>query len=250
MVPKKPLTNFLRTLIFLLLSTFFFVYQSFATRLIKVKVVRVIDGDTVVLSNGKHLRYAGINALELHTKTGIPQPFAVEATELNKRLTLNKTLYLKLVPSIYDRYGRWVGELYFPNGTSVSELLLKSGYVLVCYYRDSKPLFRKYLPLQRRVLRQNRGIFALARFIDSLEKGRVYIGNKRSKRFHAPSCREARFIRHKVIFHSIIEALYQGYCPARGCFNEIFPEKEVRLFFRRYYFKATHVRTKNLGNHH
>jgi len=228
---------------FLLIFVFFGSSRAgFLPQKIKVKVTGVIDGDTVVLSNHAHLRYAGINALELHTDTGIPQPFAVEATELNKKLTLNKVLYLRLVPQKRDRFGRLLGDLFYPNGTSVSELLLRSGYVLVCYYRDSSFLFRKYLKIQRQVIRKNLGIFRLARFIDKLYPGRIYIGNKRSKRFHAASCKNAKKIRHKVIFHSILEALYAGYCPARGCFYEIFPQKAVELFFRRYYLKTTSIR--------
>ena len=229
------------------LSIFFvifclFINISFARSVLKVKVIRVIDGDTVVLNNGIHLRYAGINALELHTPDGIPQPFAVEATKLNEKLTLGKVLILKLVPTKWDRYGRWVGELYYPNGTSVSEELIKSGYVLVCYYRDSKFLFKKYLPLQRQVLKAGKGIFALAKFIDTLRKGVYYIGNKRSRRFHFMSCPEARKVKRKVIFHSITEALYQGYCPARGCFDMIFPRKYIKLFFRSYNLKSSSVR--------
>ncbi|NPA40237.1 MAG: nuclease [Thermodesulfobacteria bacterium] len=228
------------------LSAFFIVFfwffsLAFSRSVFRVKVIRVIDGDTVVLSNGIHLRYAGINALELHTPDGIPQPFAIEATKLNQKLTLGKTFLLKLVPTKKDRYGRWVGELYFPNGTSVSEELIKSGYVLVCYYRDSKFLFKKYLPLQREVLKKGKGIFALAKFIDVLRKGVYYVGNKRSKRFHFMSCPEARKIKRKVIFNSITEALYQGYCPARGCFDMIFPRKYIKLFFRSYNLKTSGV---------
>jgi micrococcal nuclease len=189
-------------------------------KLIKVKVKRVIDGDTVVLSTGERLRYAGINTLELHTPEGKPQPFAVEAYLLNKKLTEGKTLYLKLSLRKRDRYGRLLGELYFPNGTAVSEILVKEGLALVCFYPGNAEFYKKYLPLQRKALKQRKGIFSL---IDKQPKGIVYIGNKRSRRFHHPLCPEARKIRRKVYFKSLEEAFYKGYCPSRKCFNLIFP---------------------------
>ncbi len=191
--------------------------------LIKVRVKRVIDGDTVVLQNGERLRYVGIDALELHTPSGKPEPFAVEAYLLNKKLVEGKVLYLEI--NRYrkrDRYGRLLGELYFPNGTSVSEILVEKGLALVCYYPGSWKYYEKYLPLQREALKKRIGIFSL---IDKQPKGIIYIGNRRSRRFHHPACPEARFIKRKIYFKSLEEAFYAGYCPSRECFNLIFPNQ-------------------------
>ncbi len=210
-------------LIFSIFILFFIVStvnsQSLRKSFFKVKVKRVIDGDTVVLENGERLRYAGINAPELHTEKGMPQPFAVEAYKLNKKLVEGKTLYLELSLRKRDRYGRLLGELYFENGTPVSAILVKEGVAFVCYYPGSGKYYQRYLPLQREAIRQRKGIFSL---LDKGPKAKFYIGNKKSKRFHHPECSNAKKIKRKIYFKTRGDALLNGYCPARDCFDLIF----------------------------
>ncbi len=219
---KKLKHKVLQIFIFYLIIFIFTGYKwhnsSKIQHLKKVKVIKVIDGDTVILNIGEKLRYAGINTLELHTKTGKPQPFAKEAYKLNKKLTEGKTLYLELGLRERDRYGRLLGELYFENGTSVSEILVKKGLALVCYYPGNVKYYEKYLPFQREALKKRKGIFSL---LDKIKQAPYYIGNKKSKRFHHPACPEGRYIKRKIIFSSLEEAFYKGYCPCRRCIELI-----------------------------
>ncbi|QER42448.1 nuclease [Thermodesulfobacterium sp. TA1] len=186
-----------------------------------VKVVRALDGDTVLLHNGERLRYAGIDTPELNHGKGLPpQPFAEEAYRLNKRLTEGKVFRLKASLKEKDHYGRLLGDLYFENGTSVSEILVREGLALVCYFPGSADYYHKLLPLQAEVVKKRKGFFSL---LDKQPKGVVYIGNKQSKRFHHPDCTEAKRIKRKVYFKSLEEAFLEGYCPSRECFDKIFP---------------------------
>jgi len=193
--------------------------QSLEESFLKVKVKRVIDGDTVILETGERLRYAAINAPEIHTESGIPQPFAFETYKLNRALTEGKTLYFEPALRKRDRYGRLLGELYFENGTAVSEILVKEGLAFVCYYPGSGKYYEKYLPLQKEAIKKRKGIFSL---LEKESKNIAYIGNRKSKRFHHPDCPEARKIKRKIHFKSMEEALLDGYCPARECFDLIF----------------------------
>lgn len=91
-------------------------------------VVRVIDGDTVVLKNGEHVRYAGINAPENNERWG------EEAKKFNGEMTLGKTVRLEPVEEEHDTYGRrlayvWVDDLF------VNEKLLEEGYARILTYR-------------------------------------------------------------------------------------------------------------------
>jgi len=177
-----------------------------------VKVVKVIDGDTVILEDGSHLRYAGINAPELHPEKGPPEPFAREAYLRNRRLTEGKRLYLEEAQRKHDRYRRRLGYLFLPDGRMVSEILVSEGLAMVCYYRGSTKYYQRLLRLQREAIKNRRGIFSL---LENTEP--YYIGNRKSLRFHRPGCPEARKIRRKRLFNSLEEAFYAGYCPARGC---------------------------------
>ncbi|MBX6422473.1 thermonuclease family protein [Thermosulfurimonas sp. F29] len=177
-----------------------------------VRVIRVIDGDTVVLASGYHLRYAGINAPELHTRFGSPEPFARKAFLRNRQLVEGKRLRFEPAERRKDRYGRLLGYLFLPDGRLVSEVLVSEGLAMVCYYPGASRYYRKLLAIQRRALREERGLFG------TLDRGRgPYIGNIRSRRFHRKDCPEARHIRRRRIFKSLREAFWAGYCPARGC---------------------------------
>ena len=47
----------------------------------KAVVQHVIDGDTFVLDDGRHVRMLGVNAPEAGFRGKLPEPFAVEATD-------------------------------------------------------------------------------------------------------------------------------------------------------------------------
>ncbi len=188
--------------------------------LLKVRVVKVVDGDTVLLEGGEKLRYAGINTLELHTESGKPEPFAREAYLRNKELTEGKTLCLERALRERDHYGRLLGELYFPNGTSVSEILISEGFALVCYYEGSGKFFERYLEVQKTAIKKRKGLFS---YLDRDLSQVSFIGNKNSRRFHHPDCKEAQRIKKRIIFKNLEEALEAGYCPSRECINLIFP---------------------------
>ena len=216
---KKLFSILLIFLIFITLSCQKSAQPLKKDHLLKIRVEKAIDGDTVILENGERLRYAGIDTTEIHTQEGIPQPFALSAYNLNKALTEGKTFYLELALRKRDKYGRLLGELYFENGTSVSEILVREGLAFVCYYEGSAKYYEKYLPLQREAIKKRKGIFSL---LNREPKNIIYIGNKNSKRFHHPDCPEAKKIKRKVYFKSLESALLEGYCPSRECFNLIF----------------------------
>jgi micrococcal nuclease len=75
-----------------------------------VTVARVLDGDTVELTNGRRVRYIGINTPERG------QPYYQEATAANQRLVEGKTVRLEFDADTFDQYGRslayvWVGQV-------------------------------------------------------------------------------------------------------------------------------------------
>ena len=83
------------------------------------RVVRVVDGDTVVVTIGdrqERVRYVGVDAPELaNADTGAPAECgAAEATEANRLLVLGVEMELERDVSDRDRFGRllrhaWIG---------------------------------------------------------------------------------------------------------------------------------------------
>ncbi len=86
------------------------------------RVTRVIDGDTVVLATGEHVRYIGMNTPEMNPL----QPFAKEATEANRKLVEGKTVRLEKDVSETDRYGRLLRYVWVDN-TMVNLELVRQG---------------------------------------------------------------------------------------------------------------------------
>lgn len=96
----------------------------------EVLVERTIDGDTVVLSDGRIVRYIGVDAPETKHPRSPVECFGTEAAAANRTLVEGKSVRLERDVSETDRYGRllryvWVG------GALVNERLVREGYATV-----------------------------------------------------------------------------------------------------------------------
>lgn len=93
----------------------------------KTLVTKVIDGDTVVVSGGEHVRLLGIDADE----KGYP---CYDAARLRlEALTLNRQVILEKDVSDVDRYGRCLRSI-FTNGSNVGLQLVQEGLVVARFY--------------------------------------------------------------------------------------------------------------------
>lgn len=92
----------------------------------RVRVERVVDGDTIVITGGWKVRYIGMDTPELHLPGGHPEPFAREATQANETLVGGQVVTLRKDKSETDRYGRLLRFVYV-NGMHVNAELVKMG---------------------------------------------------------------------------------------------------------------------------
>lgn len=96
-------------------------------------VKRVIDGDTVELTDGRRVRYIGVDTPELATPTKGIECFANEAKKKNKELVEGKTITMKKDVSETDRYNRLLRYIWVPSagsgqGVLVNEYMAREGY--------------------------------------------------------------------------------------------------------------------------
>lgn len=90
-------------------------------------VRRALDGDTLILNDGRHLRLIGINAPELG-KDGAPdQPVARAARMRLAQLTQSRRVTLVFEHERHDRYGRALAHALLADGQSVEEIMLRQG---------------------------------------------------------------------------------------------------------------------------
>jgi len=87
----------------------------------KFKVERIIDGDTIVLQDGRTVRYIGIDTPERG------DPYYSEATEANRNLVEGEKVKLVLDVEEKDRYGRTLAYVYVDD-TFVNVELVRMGY--------------------------------------------------------------------------------------------------------------------------
>lgn len=87
----------------------------------------VVDGDTIDLSNGKRVRYIGVNSPPLKKADAITRELGKKAKAYNENLVLNKTVRLIFDVQPEDKYGRLLAYVYVGD-IFVNAELVREGY--------------------------------------------------------------------------------------------------------------------------
>lgn len=129
-----------------------------------IKVVRVIDGDTIELENKQKVRYIGIDSPELHDPRKPVQCFAREALEKNKGLVEGKDIRLEKDVSETDRYGRLLRYVYLPgdaspSGEFINGVLVREGYAHAVTFPPDVKFTDLFRVLENEARRENRGLW-------------------------------------------------------------------------------------------
>jgi micrococcal nuclease len=175
----------------------------------------VDDGDTIVLMDGRHVRYIGINSPEIEHEDQKAEPYGYEAKKFNKTLVFSKKVRLELDTQKYDRYGRLLAYVFLNDGTFVNAKMIEEGRAYCLYIRPNVKYHESMLQSQREAMVAKKGIWK-----DWEEKDDVkYAGNQRSRRFHLETCPYGSKIskRNRVFFSSRWDAFWQGFSPCKSC---------------------------------
>jgi len=115
-------------------------------------VVQVIDGDTVELANGEHVRYLGIDTPE----TG--EYYFLEATERNIELVEGKLVELQRGERNEDAYGRLLRYVYV-DGTFVNAELVAQGYATSFIFNPDDRYSQVLVQLEQYAKLKKRGLW-------------------------------------------------------------------------------------------
>ncbi|MGA6925772.1 MAG: thermonuclease family protein [Desulfosarcina sp.] len=192
-----------------------------------VKTRWVVDGDTIVLADGQHVRYIGIDTPEIEHREQPAEPMGDQAGSVNRQLVDGWQLRLVYDREKKDRYGRTLAFVYRSDGLFVNAELLKRGCAFVLYRFPNTANKAILLSAQREAMGQGRGIWA---HVDKADHPfQAYLGNRRSRRFHAHDCKMGQKIsrKNRVRFENQWAAFWAGYAPARECIA--FPAKASGL---------------------
>ena len=138
----------------------------------EVRVIQIIDGDTIVIEGGYHVRYIGIDTPEKD------EPYYREARDLNVELVEGKTIRLEKDITNKDKFDRLLRYVYVED-TFINEEIVKQGYADI-YPREAFP-DNKYYDILKNALDESktakRGMweqFTSTEAIQAIQKGRPF----------------------------------------------------------------------------
>lgn len=123
------------------------------------RVTRVVDGDTIVLDDGRRVRYIGVNTPEVHHPRLGAQPGGREAAAKNRELVAGRSVRLEYDVQPTDRYGRSLAYVYVGQ-MMVNAEMVRRGYAQVMTVPPNVRHQDLFLSLQREAREAGRGLWA------------------------------------------------------------------------------------------
>ena len=126
-------------------------------------VVEIVDGDTLVLADGRQVRLVGLQAPKLPLgRPGFKAwPLAEEAKAALAELALGRAVTLGYGGRRIDRHGRALAHLFDEAGVWIQGALIGRGMARVYSFADNRALVPELLARERAARAAARGIWAL-----------------------------------------------------------------------------------------
>ena len=120
------------------------------------RVLRVIDGDTIVVAGVGTVRYIGIDTPELHHPRKPVERFAARAAAMNRRMVAGRTVRLETDVEERDAHGRLLAYVY-AGGVMVNARLVALGAAEQFPYPPNTLHRAEFARLERQAMRAGRG---------------------------------------------------------------------------------------------
>jgi len=129
-----------------------------ATNSATVRVIRVIDGDTIEIENGQKVRYIGIDTPESVDPGRPVQCFGREASAENKRLVEGKVVRLEKDITETDTYGRLLRYVYVDD-LFINDYLVRQGFAHASTFPPDVKFAKQFVKAQEEAMDNNRGLW-------------------------------------------------------------------------------------------
>ena len=137
------------------------------------RVSKAIDGDTIKLSTGEHVRLIGIDTPESRYNTKLERDAArsrkdmkaiinmgKEASNFTRHLVEGERVRLEFDVQKRDKYGRLLAYVYLEDGTFVNAKIIEEGYGQVMTIPPDVEFADYFLKLQREARESRKGLWA------------------------------------------------------------------------------------------
>lgn len=135
-------------------------------------VSRVIDGDTLAISDGRKVRLIGVDTPEVYFSDKLLkdskrsgedvktiQALGRRASAFTKDLCLGKKVRLEYDADRFDRYKRTLAYVYLEDGTFVNAKIVQEGFAQVLTVTPNVKYADLFLKLQDEARQANRGLW-------------------------------------------------------------------------------------------
>jgi len=126
---------------------------------IQALVVRAIDGDTLLLSDGERVRLLGVNTPETKHPTKPVEPFGIEAWEFTRQHVEGRSVRLELDLEQRDEYGRLLAYVYLDDWFLNEELIRAGLSAAQTRFDYSDTMKRRFLAAERQARSEHRGLW-------------------------------------------------------------------------------------------
>ena len=130
-----------------------------------VEINHVIDGDTVILKDGRHVRLIGINTPEIDRNGKQSEQGAETARKyLISLLNGHKHFLLQFDSQHFDRYKRTLAHLFLPDGKNIQASLLAEGFATPLTIPPNLYFLDCYLHYSNQAISSQRGLWSLEQY--------------------------------------------------------------------------------------
>ncbi|NBV54703.1 MAG: hypothetical protein EBR79_03210 [Proteobacteria bacterium] len=154
---------FLRFLILTSLAFLVSLSHVFAEEL-RGRVVEVYDGDTFVLATGEKVRLLDVNTPEVGHRGRIDEPLAQAARGFTVGMISGSEVRVVLGAKRMDKYKRYLGQVYLPDGQWLNGELVRTGLAHVYSFADNADRVVDLLPLERLARLEKLGLWSTTRW--------------------------------------------------------------------------------------
>ncbi len=128
---------------------------------VTAQVKRIVDGDTLVLTDKSKVRLIGINTPELGHYQNLSEPFALQARQfVAQQLEKNKKIKLKFAADKKDRYGRLLAHVFLSNGKNLNAMLVKNGLASAIVVPPNLKLTDCYFKLEQQARKKKKNMWS------------------------------------------------------------------------------------------
>lgn len=173
------------------------------------RVVRVIDGDTVVLERLGRARLAGIDAPESVRPNYPVEPFGKESSRYLQGRLAGQPVRLEWDSERKDRYDRWLVYIHLDDGVFVNAEMVERG-MAITYSFERMRYTSEFLKLEAQARAAGAGLW-------SGKRHAPYHGNTRSGTYHSEACEHYECASCSRVLESRLEAEEAGFRPHWAC---------------------------------